>query len=495
MALRSRKTHPGVSKSANSPAWKAPIREFLEYIIDQFQKSERKMAATDDPQRDPGFLERARTQVGKYLRLDFAQVWAPAVIVCAIVIFAAFHLVRPAPPSTLTMASGPAGSKFHTVAVRYQQILAKNGITLKLVTTRGSSDNLDRLFTQPPVVDIGLVQSGTPFDGDPRDIVSLGSVFYVPLTVFYRSPTALQRLSQLSGQRIAIGKPGSGTRSLALSLLKANEIDAQGPTHLLDLEGEEARKALLHHEVDAIFLTGDSASPDTIREMLHSPDIRLFDFPQADAYVRRFRFLNKLELPAGAFDLGENLPPNPINMLAPTVELLAHADLHPALSDLLIEAAIEVNGGASLLQNAGQFPSPVTTAFPISDDAARYYKSGKSFAYKYFPFWLATLLDRTVVVIVPIFLVLIPALRFLPSLYNWRITRRVSRRYQQLMAIERQSLGTLSPEKRAQLIDSVGRIEKAVIALKMPGSHAEQLYVLRQHMQFVRENLARTAPV
>jgi hypothetical protein len=89
-------------------------------------------------------------------------------------------------------------------------------------------------------------------------------------------------------------------------------------------------------------------------------------------------------------------------------------------------------------------------------------------------------------------IVLIPALRFLPSLYSWRITRRVSRRYQQLMAIERQSLGELSAEKRAQLIESVARIEKAVIALKMPGSHAEQLYILRQHMQFVRENLART---
>ncbi len=202
--------------------------------------------------------------------------------------------------------------------------------------------------------------------------------------------------------------------------------------------------------------------------------------------------MSKLDLPAGAFDLGENLPPGPIYMLAPTVELLAHANLHPALSDLLIEAAIEVHGGASLLQNAGQFPSSVATSFPLSDDAARYYKSGKSFAYRYFPFWLATLLDRTVVVILPVILVLIPVLRFLPSLYNWRITRRVSRRYQQLMAIERQSLGNLSAEERAQLIESVARIEKSVIALKMPGSHAEQLYILRQHMQFVRENLART---
>jgi TRAP-type uncharacterized transport system substrate-binding protein len=459
------------------------VRNILEYISEKVQKSERKMNATDGEPGNPGFMRRW---------LDLAQVLAPALIVIGLVVFAALHLIRPAPPSTLTMASGPEGSKFHTVAVRYQQILAKNGITLKLVTTQGSLENLNLLFTQPPVVDIALVQSGTPFDGDTRDIVSLGGMFYVPLTIFYRSPAPLQRLSQLAGRRIAIGAPGSGTRSLALALLKANEIEVQGSTSLLDLEGEAAREALLHQQVDAIFLTGDSAAPETIREMLHAPGVRLFDFPQADAYARRFRYLSKLDLPAGAFDLGENLPPGPIYMLAPTVELLAHANLHPALSDLLIEAAIEVHGGASLLQNAGQFPSSVATSFPLSDDAARYYKSGKSFAYRYFPFWLATLLDRTVVVILPVILVLIPVLRFLPSLYNWRITRRVSRRYQQLMAIERQSLGNLSAEERAQLIASVARIEKAVIALKMPGSHAEQLYILRQHMQFVRENLART---
>lgn len=457
--------------------------------------SEDKPGHSEGQPPDRTSIQRLLQRIGRYLRLEFTQVLGPALLFSALVTFLAFHLIRPAPPSMLTMASGPIGSRFQTVAVRYQQILAKNGITLKLVTTEGSLDNLNRLFAQPPVVDIGLVQSGTPFDGDTRDIVSLGSMFYVPLTVFYRSPHPLQRLSQLSGQRIAIGPPGSGTRSLALALLKSNEIEEKGSTELLELEGEAAREALLHQQVDAIFLTGDSAAPETIREMLHAPGIRLFDFPQADAYVRRFRYLSKLELPAGSFDLGENLPAQGINMLAPTVELLAHADLHPALSDLLIEAAIEVHGGASLLQNAGQFPSPLTVAFPLSDDAARYYKSGKSFAYRHLPFWLATLLDRTVVVIVPVFLVLIPLLRYLPSLYDWRIKRRVSRRYQQLMAIERQSLGDLSEEHRRQLIANIAKIEQAVIALKMPGSHAEQLYILRQHMQFVRENLARAAPL
>jgi TRAP transporter TAXI family solute receptor len=440
------------------------------------------------------FLRRLLPRGVTQFWLDLLQSAGPLLILSAIAVFAALHYVRPAPPDRITIASGPPGSKFNTVAQQYQTILKRNGITLRLIASEGSSDNLQRLIDPHSGVDVALVQSGTPATGDTSDLRSLGTIFYETLTIFYRAPKPIARLSQLRGQRIAIGPAGSGTHSLALALLKANGIEEHADTTLLDLEGEAARTALLAKQVDAIFLAGDSAAPATIREMLHAPGILLFDFPQADAYVRRFHYLNKLEMPAGSFDLGENLPAMPVSLLAPTVELLARSELHPALSDLLLEAATEVHGGASLLQNAGQFPNPSVNDYPISTDAARYFKSGKSFAYRYLPFWLASLLDRALVVFLPVVLVVIPALRYIPALYNWRINRRINRRYGQLMAVERQSLGDLTPQKRAALLEQLAHIEKSVIALRMPGSHADQLYVLRQHMQFVRENLARASP-
>jgi len=156
---------------------------------------------------------------------------------------------------------------------------------------------------------------------------------------------------------------------------------------------------------------GDSASPASIRTLLHTRGIRLFNFTQADAYVRRFRYLSKLDLPPGALDLGSNMPPQTLVLLAPTVELIARPDLHPALSDLLIEAAREVHGRATLIQRAGEFPAPLEHEYRISDDAARYYKSGKGFVYRHLAFWLASLVDRAAVVLVPIIVVLIPGLR------------------------------------------------------------------------------------
>src|ERR1700722_19858560 len=316
---------------------------------------------TPEPEGTPkqrGGVFRLLSRSGRSFWIDAAKMLVPWLIASAALIFVALHFLRPGPASSLPIPRAPAGTKFNLVAKQYQKIMARNGIRLKIVVTEGSLDNLKRLLDRRSGVDIALVQSGTPHTGDTDDLISLGSVFYIPLTIFYRNATPLERLSQLRGHRIAIGPPGSGTRSLAEALLKDNEIEAGGPTQFLELDGEPARKALLAQQVDAIFLTGDSASTQTILEMLHQPGIRLFDFPQADAYVRRFRYLNKLEMPPGAFDLGENLPSEQLNLLAPTVELLAHSDLHPALSDLLLETAMQVHGGATLLQAAGQFQNP-----------------------------------------------------------------------------------------------------------------------------------------
>jgi TRAP-type uncharacterized transport system substrate-binding protein len=423
---------------------------------------------------------------------DLAFTLGPLVIVSVAAVLLALHFVRPAPPRTLSMVSGPPGSSFRTAAEQYRQVLARSGITVQLLPSAGSLENLERLAKPDGGPDVGLAQSGLAAPGTVPDVVSLGSMFYEPLTIFYRSAQPLARLAEFEGRRIAIGAEGSGTRVLALTLLRANGIEPDGPTQLLALEGEPARRALLTQQVNAIFLSGDSASPETIREMLHSKGIRLFDFAQADSYVRRFRYLSKLTIPPGAFDLGENLPPAPVTLLAPTVELLARPGLHPALSDLLIEAAIEVHGRATLLQEAGQFPSVAGQDFPISADAARYYKSGKSFAYRHFPFWLASLLDRALVLLLPIVLVVIPGLRYLPQLYAWRIDRRIHGRYGVLMALEREALKNPSPEQRAALLARLAEIEKSVIAAKVPGSHADQLYVLREHINFVRDRLGPT---
>lgn len=507
------------------------------------------------PPRSPRFVARVIAVSWR----DLIVSMGPIVAISAAAIWLAIRLIQPAPPDTLTITAGPPGSSFWNSAQRYKAILARKGITLNVLASAGSMQNLERLADPNTSVDVGFVQSGvalatqsasgasgvsaasdadsasgasavasvaapssaasraaqrasasasvaseSPGDSaasaapqaaapnhDPEHLVSLGSVSYVPLVIFYEGRKR-SRLSGFAGKRIAIGAEGSGTRALALALLKANGIEPGGGTTLLPLTGEAAAHALTTHEIDAAFLTGDSAQPPVMAKLLRTPRVRLFSFDQAHAYARRFPYLTDIELPMGAFDLGKNLPPETVHTVAPTAELVARDSLHPALSDLLVEAAKEVHGRANLLQNAGEFPSPVMHDFPISTDAARYYKSGKSFLYRVLPFWLASLADRLIVLIVPIVVVLIPGARLIPSLYAWRVKSRIYRWYGALIAIERSALDeTSTDEERAASLAKLTEIEGAVNRLKMPLAYADQFYVLREHIGFVRARLTQ----
>ena len=420
---------------------------------------------------------------------DVAITYGPFVVLILVVFWITLHFIHPAPPSTIVMTSGADGSMFEVYAGRYAKILARQGVTLKILPSQGSLENLKRLSDPQVKVDVGFVQGGIASLGDANNLMSLGSVFYVPVLVFYRAAQPIKFLSELNGKRIAIGREGSGARVLAENLLKANGIEVGGKSKLVDLEGKAAQNALVNGEVDAAFVMGDSATPATMRDLIHTEGIRLFDFVQGDAYVGRFRYLTKLALPPGSLDLGKNTPPATLTMVAPTVELLARPGLHPALSDMLIQAAQEVHGRATLLQKAGEFPAPLEHEYRVSEDAQRYYKSGKSFAYQHLPFWLASLVDRVLIVLVPLAVVLIPGLKVVPALYKWRINSRIYRRYGELMALERIAFGETTPEERAELLKRLDEIDRRIISGKIPASAAEQLYVLRQHIHFVRGRL------
>jgi TRAP-type uncharacterized transport system substrate-binding protein len=424
---------------------------------------------------------------------DLAVTLGPILLLSVLAVWATFRLVRPAPPDTITITSGPVGSTLYNTAEKYRKILARHDVTLKVLPSQGSLENLRRLIDPSFRVDVGFLQGGITAGTNIDNLVSLGSILHEPVRVFYRDAGSIDRLSQFSGKRLTIGPEGSGTRFLALALLKANGIEPGGPTELLDLDAEDASQALLEGRVDAVFLTGDSAAPPIMRKLLRAPGIQLLDFTQADAYTRRFQYLSKLVLPMGVFDFGTNLPARDVTLIGPTVELVARQDLHPALSDLLIEAARDVHGRAGLLHSAGEFPAPLEHEIRISDDASRYYKSGKGFLYRHLPFWVASLADRMLWILVPIVALVIPGLRMVPTLYRWRIRSRIYRCYGALLSLERELRAKPGPGKRQELLEKLDEIDRTTGAMKMPVYFADQFYVLREHIGWVRGRLTDDA--
>jgi len=432
----------------------------------------------------PGLITRLRSASWR----DLLIVGLPTVLVAAAAVGVAVKAARFAPPKKIYFVSGPDGSSYRNQAEKYQKILARDGVKLEILPSRGALDNLDKLANPAVKVDVGFVQGGLAEGRELPHLVSLGSVYPQPMMVYCRHPEPVELLSQLKGKRIAVGPEGSGTRVLALKMLKANEMDGS-PTVLLELQGDDAVKQLKEGAIDAAFLMGDSATPAVMRTLRGLPDIQLASFRQADGYLRKFKFLSKETLPEGAMDLAKNYPPRTLTLIGPTVELVARDDLHPALSDLLIRAAREVHGTPGMFRNAGEYPAPLARDFRISDDAERYYKSGEQFLYKRLPFWLASLVDRLLVLVLPLLVIIVPATRLAPAIYRWRIRSRIYRWYGALMAIEREMRGTPTPEQKEKVHARLDEISRAVSELRTPASFADQLYVLRDHVAAVRRRL------
>jgi len=401
----------------------------------------------------------------------------------------AARFVKPAPPDHFVMTTGADGGAYHLFAQRYRDIVKREDITITLKPSAGSIENLQRLQDINTEYEVGLIQAGV-VDGDaPADLRSLGAVYYEPLWLFYRGAETIDKLSQLAGNRVAVGPQGSGTRALALQLLKASGIDLAAP-ELVPLGGNEAVKALLDGDVKAAILVAAPDAP-TVQQLAKSKDIKLAGLVQAEAFTRRFPFLTVMQMPRGAIDLANDLPGRDVTLLATTANLVIKKDFHPALGILMLQAATEVHGRAGILQKAGEFPAPRESEFPLAAEAVRYYKNGPPFLQRYLPFWLANVIERMAVLLLPLIAVGLPMFRVLPALIQWRNKSKVFKWYGELKFLEAQAAASADPVQLSGYFERLDEIEAGVNQTRIGASYSDYLYNLRLHIDLVRNRLRR----
>ncbi len=409
------------------------------------------------------------------------KIYGPAALAVIVAFVIAFQFIKPAPPDRVVMATGGTDGAYHAFAQRYAGFLAREGITLELRPSAGSVENLGLL--RQGEVSLAMVQGGVGEDSPESPLVSLGSLYYEPLWLFHREGVPFEHLGDLAGRRLAIGPEGSGTRALVGRLLRDNGVDESA---WVGLGGQAAVDALIGGELDAAFFV-ISAESDLIGRLLRHPEIRLADFVRAEAYSRRYRFLNSLELPQGVVDLAADIPDRTVRLLAPTANLVADPDLHPAVIDLLLQAASEVHRDGGWFEGQDEFPMPGLLAFPLSKEAARYYKNGPPLLQRYLPFWAASLIDRLKVMLLPLIVLLLPLIKVMPPIYTWRMRARVYRWYDELEQAEEQ---LASGERDVAWVSrELTRIETEVQQVKVPLSFTDQLYHLRQHIDLVRREI------
>ena len=162
-------------------------------------------------------------------------------VLLALGIVWALSVLHPLPPRTLTLATGPEGSSYQVFGKRYQALLAKQGIHLRLVGTQGGVENLALLGKPGSGIDLGFVEGGLTQETDEPDLVSLGTLGYAPIWFFSRKISTDRGLFALKGKRVSVGPEGSASRAVVTELLKRNSLDL---THFRELPMEPEASTL-----------------------------------------------------------------------------------------------------------------------------------------------------------------------------------------------------------------------------------------------------------
>ncbi|MFN2644264.1 MAG: TAXI family TRAP transporter solute-binding subunit [Burkholderiales bacterium] len=428
---------------------------------------------------------------------DLALAWGPFLLVGVALLIGAYFLLDPTPPHRVVLATGPENSAYAEFGRRYAEELKRYRIDVELRHTAGSRENLVLLRDGKQAVDLAFVQGGssetirTNENATIEPVVSLGSLFYEPVWIFYRAERLREftSLGQLRGKRVAIGARGSGTPGLFMRLLRANQMERDELERSL-LGDTDAVVNLLDGKLDAIALVSAPEAP-LVQMLLQTPGVRLYEFANAEAYARRYRYVSPVVLPRGVASIALDVPNHDLQLIAATTSLVAREDTHPAIIELFVQAATRIHNAPGWIARAGQFPSAAGNEFPLAKDAERFYRTGPPLLQRYLPFWLSNVIDRMWVALFSIVAVLIPLSRLVPPLYVFRVRSRIFRWYRNLRLIEYELED--GARSRDELLTSLDKLESRVAAITVPLAYTEELYALRQHIDLVRARLR--APV
>ncbi len=467
----------------------------------------------------------------RYTLLSLRDLWAsagPFIVLAVAMLMLAYWWLDPNPPNRVTLATGPAQSAYEEFGRRYAKILAEDGIEVVLLPSQGSAHNLQLL--REGKADLGFVQGGTSEQKpeDEENLESLGSLFVEPVWLFYReeaarkaaagsdgvrragppqastaplpnekgsvtplareatSVGALNSLTQLQGWRINVGTPGSGIPSLMNKLLESNKVDIT-TLKTSELEQTPATVAFLEGNIDAIVF---ASAPESlmVQMLLQTPGVKLMDFPQSEAYSRRFAFLSPALLPRGVVDLAANIPAQDVRLVAPTTALINRTGTHPALLQLFVQAGNQIHSTAGWFKRAREYPNLTNNELPISAEAERSIKSDKPFLQRYLSFWVANLVERMWLVMGIIIAIMLPLSRIVPPLYEFRVRSRIFKWYGQLRDIENRIEGT---GDNSALFEELDTLEARAEKISVPLSYTNELYALRSNIHLVRKKLQR----
>ena len=405
-------------------------------------------------------------------------------------VLAFIYIVRPVPPSVVTIATGQPGSTYDSVGQMYQAYFRHHNIELQLVPTNGSVDNNQLISDQK--VDAAFSQSGVPIPM-PDQVISLGSIEYEPLWFFYRgAPIDADDLPNfLATKRVSVGAEGSGTKYMVLDLLDEHKIRIDNPNNQRVMTTIESAAALRSGQIDGMFILADMASKQ-LWSLLEDPDLRILSFKSSHAISSKLGYTEPVVFPRGAVTLNPVRPANDIDLVATNTRIIVDKDMHPAIQYLFMMAGAYFYRNTDVyFKRPGGFPAFLDNDTEKSEVALKYLRSNTSILERTFPFWIASFLDRAWLLVAALFAIAYPLLKMLPRYRNFHFNTAMNDRYIEMRRIEEMLDGCASETDLQAVESALANLDLQVKEMWVPTNANERYYLMLNGVRLLRDRLDR----
>lgn len=319
---------------------------------------------------------------------------AHALLTVALLGLLVYAILRVQPSRHLRIAAGPVGGTFYEAAERYKQLIEPKGYRVTVVPLDDTDEIGAKLSGEREQFDIGFVADDRQEQRN-AGWTSLGDIQLQSIFIFEnrRAATAktIRSFIDLQGMTVVMPPLHSLTSRTLLHILAASGVGAHD-AHFSFLPMNEALARLKRGEFDVgLFILGaDSA---LMAALAKDPDFVMVEIGQRDALVRRMPYLTKATLPAGIYDLQNNVPPHDMGVLALTISVAARPRLSAATTYAVLAAMREAHRASGYLNAPGTFPRPSGASGDTDERVDSFYRSGEPWIFAHLPLALACVVD------------------------------------------------------------------------------------------------------
>ncbi len=420
-------------------------------------------------------------------RRRWAIFYVPVVVLASALLWLSFTRWMPLPPDSIMVASGTPSGGYAALAMQYRKQLEQMGIEVTLATTTQSHSALSRLLDDPQV-DLALANGLHAASAKGSAVRALAAIEREPLWVFTRMP-ALKSLADLRGLRLGVPSYDALQPRITDLVLQQASLRAQDVT-LQSYERAALANALIDGQVDVVILLG-SARNDVVRSLMRADGVQLLGMDHVGKLLARESALRPFVLPQGVIEFRGDVPSRDLTLVGTDLHVLVRAEMHPALQRAVLQAATRIHEMPSFLQQQGEYPSLTGLDFAVSDIALAAGRGQRPWLEELLPYRWAQLAQWLLFAAIPIFLLMIIVLAWIPSWFEWRVQALLQSFYGELKFIETEMdhVASERPIAMRHMLQSIDDIELKIMQLQLPTNHTDHWYTLRSHLSDARDKL------